>query len=336
MSSIPVAIKEISFYVPETVFTNDDMKKLVDTSDEWIRQRTGIVTRHLVSGDEDAVSMAVNAVKKLYPAGLNSQNTPDMIVCATSAPVRPYPSVACEVQAAIGADDASAFDITAACSGFIYAMQIARANIQSGFANRVLVVASDATSKFLDWTDRGSCVLFGDGAAAMVVEKSEDGQDDFVALKLKADGKCKEMISLKVKSENCPLTEPSSEDEHNNKIFMAGRDVYKYVMQKIPAVIAETLNEAGLTVDDIDFFVPHQANLRMIEALSSRIGFPPEKVLTNVEKYGNISASSIPAVISEKLADGSIKCPATLLISAFGAGMTSSAAIIRLREHTEG
>lgn len=209
-------------------------------------------------------------------------------------------------------------------------MQMARANINSGFAKRILVMAADATTKFIDWTDRASCVLFGDGAAATIMEVSEDGQDDIVTIHLESDGKYKEFISLNLPNQNCPLAEPHQNPE-NLHVQMAGKDVYKYVMQKIPAVIKKTLEEANMTIDDIDYFIPHQANLRMIEALTTRIKIDPEKVLHNIEHYGNMSATSIPCVISEKIKSGEIKTPATVLLSAFGAGMTSAGAIIKIR-----
>ena len=328
--NIPVRIRGMEFSVPDLTLTNDDMAKIVETSDEWIKQRTGISKRHVVSGEEDAVSLARDVVNKLLKStGIDPQSI-DMIISATSAPQRPYPSVACEVQSAIGADNASAFDIVAACSGFLYAMQIARANINSGFSKRILVLASDATSKFLDWNDRSSCVLFGDGAAATILEVSEDGENDIINIHLEADGKNKEFISLNLPNQNCPLAEPHKNPD-NLHIQMAGKDVYKYVMQKIPSVVSKTLQEANMTLDDIDYFIPHQANLRMIEALTTRIKINPEKVLHNIENYGNMSATSIPCVISEKIRNGEIKLPSTLLLSAFGAGMTAAGAIIKIR-----
>ncbi|MBQ2644440.1 ketoacyl-ACP synthase III [bacterium] len=328
--TIPVKIRGMEFSVPKLTLTNDDMAKLVETNDEWIVQRTGIKERHVVSGEEDAVTLGIEAVKKLINNTGIDVNTIDMIISATSAPQRPYPSVACEIQSAIEAVNASAFDIVAACSGFLYAMQIARANIASGFANRILVLSSDATSKFLDWTDRSSCVLFGDGAAATFIEKSDDGNDDIIAIHLEAEGKNKEFISLSLPNQNCPLAIPHQNPE-NLHIKMAGKDVYKYVMQKIPSVVEKTLAKANMTIDDIDYFIPHQANLRMIEALTTRIKISPKKVLHNIEKYGNMSATSIPCVIAEKIKNGELKTPSKVLLSAFGAGMTSAGAIIILR-----
>ncbi len=235
--NIPVSIRGIDFSVPKLKLSNEDMAKIVETNDEWIQQRTGIVYRHVVSGDEDAVTLAIDAAKKVVAKSEIEPGSIDMIISATSAPQRPYPSVACEVQAALNADNAAAYDLVAACSGFIYALQMARANIASGFAKRILVLASDATSKFIDWTDRGSCVLFGDGAGAAVVEASD--KNDIIEIHLEADGKYKEFISLTIPNQNCPLAEQCSAPA-NPHIQMAGRDVYKYVMQKIPAVIERT------------------------------------------------------------------------------------------------
>ncbi len=326
-----VAIRGMEFAVPKQCFTNDDMAKLVETSDEWIVQRTGIKTRYIASYKENAVTLAIEAAKKLINSLKILPETIDLIISATSAPERCYPSVACELQYALNIPKAGGFDLVAACSGFLYALQVARANILSGLYKRILVVASDTTTKFLDWADRGSCCLFGDGASATIVEASDNGKDDISVVNLYADGDYKEIISLNVQSTLCPLCEKS--DKPLNKfIYMNGREVYKYVMKKIPAIVEETLTQVKMKIDDIDYFVPHQANLRMIEALAERLNIPDEKVLTNIEKYGNMSATSIPCVISENLKSGKIKPDSTLLLSAFGAGMTSACAIIKVRQ----
>ena len=326
-----VAIKGMEFAIPKQCFTNDDMAKLVDTSDEWIVQRTGIKTRYIASYKENAVTLAIEAAKKLLNSLKIVPETIDLIISATSAPERCYPSVACELQNALNIPKAGGFDLVAACSGFLYALQVARANILSGLYKRILVVASDTTTKFLDWTDRSSCCLFGDGASATIVEASDNGEDDISILNLYADGDYKEIISLNVQSTLCPLCEKSNEPL-NKYIYMNGREVYKYVMKKIPSIVEETLAQVKMKIDDIDYFIPHQANLRMIEALAQRLNIPNDKVLTNIEKYGNMSATSIPCVISENLKNGKIKSDSTLLLSAFGAGMTSACAIIKVRQ----
>lgn len=325
-----VRIRGTEYSVPKQKLTNDDMAKVVETSDEWIKQRTGIQSRYIASSAETAGTLAIEATQKLLKAENINPETIDMIISATSSPERHYPSVACEVQGAIGAKNASAFDLAAACSGFVYALQVARANIATGFAKRVLVLASDTTSKFVDWQDRTTCVLFGDGASATLVEESDDENDDIVAVELGADGEKKEYISIDLERNICPLAEDDGRNGENH-LKMSGKEVYKYVMQAVPALIDKIFEKAGMTWDDIDYFVPHQANLRMIEALCSRMEVPDEKILTNIEEYGNMSAASIPCVISEKVSKGILKKPSTLLLCAFGAGMTSGAAIIKMR-----
>ena len=328
---IPVAIRGMEFAVPKQAFTNDDMAKIVDTSDEWITQRTGIKTRYIASAEENSVTLAIEAVKKLFDSTKIDPATIDLIISATSAPERPYPSVACEIQYAFHLEQAGAVDIVAACSGFIYGLQLARASIGAGIYKRVLVIAADTTNKFVNWEDRSSCVLFGDGASATIVEVSPDGKDDIKTINLYADGRYKEIISLNVSSTLCPLHEKPKE-EPSKVIFMNGKEVYKYVMKRIPAIIEDTLQSAGIAMENIDFFIPHQANLRMIEALAERMNLSSDKVLTNIAKYGNMSATSIPCVISEFMKNGTIKDNSTLLLSAFGAGMTAACAIVKVRK----
>lgn len=328
---IPTYINGIEYSVPKLKVTNDDISKIVDTSDEWITQRTGIKSRYIASSSETASTLAIEAAEKLLKNKNINPETIDMIISATSSPERHYPSVACEVQAGIDAKNASSFDISAACTGYIYALQIARANIATGFAKRVLLITSDTTSKFVDWKDRTTCVLFGDGATATLVEKSNDENDDIQEIILGADGTKKEFISVDLQREICPLTE-NNDINGDNHIKMMGKDVYKYVMQEIPSLIEEVLLKANMTWEDIDYFVPHQANLRMIEALGERLNLKDEKILTNIEEFGNTSATSIPCVLSDKIEKGILKTPSTLLLCAFGAGMTSGAAIIKLRK----
>lgn len=325
-----VKISAINFCVPQKVVTNDDLANIVDTNDEWISQRTGIKERRVVSGEENASMLGYQAAKKvLDKSGLNPLDV-ELIIVAASSPHKSYPSAACEIQAALGCKNAAAFDIKAACSGFIYGMSIAKAYIKSGMYEKILLISTDATSKFVDWTDRSTCVLFGDGAGAAVLEKSDES-DDIEHIHLIADGEHKDFISLDIPNANCPLAEKN--EQHSTHILMQGREVYKYVMQKIPAEVKMLLEKAGKTAEDIDYFIPHQANLRMIEALSERLNFPPEKVITNIQKYGNISAASIPSAITEGIESGKITLPCNVLICAFGAGMTIGSAIITLREH---
>ncbi len=327
-----IKILGFDFSVPENVITNDDLAKIVETNDEWIVQRTGIKERRVVSGSENSTTLAYDAAKKvLEKTNINPLDI-GLIIVASSSPDKAYPSVACEVQALLGAKKAAAFDIKAACSGFLYALSIAKGFIKSQMYEKILVIASDATSKFVDWDNRSTCILFGDGAGAAVVT-AQDNKDDIVEINLSSRGDKGGHIFLNIPNKNCPLVEKQicEDDFHIN---MSGREVYKYVMVTMPKQIKETLKKANKTIADIDYFIPHQANLRMIEALSERLGFEPEKVITNIEKYGNISAASIPSVITEGIKDGRIKLPATILASAFGAGMTHANVILSLDEDT--
>lgn len=330
MNTIPVMISGIGFSVPKTVITNEQISTLVDTSDEWIRTRTGIEERRVVSGDETSVTIGVEAAKEVILKTKVDVKEIDLILCATSIPAKAYPAVACEIQAAIGADNAVAFDVTAACSGLIYVMSVAKAYISSGMYKKVLLVMTDANSKFVDWTDRSVCCIFGDGAGAMLLEESKDGIDDIVEINLTTMGKLGEYISLELSGKTCPLVEENEEKPLH--IQMAGRDVYKFVMTIMPEKIQETLNKAGMTAEDIDYFVPHQANLRITDALSERLGFRAEKVITNIQKYGNTSAASIPIALTEGIEQGKIELPCIALLSGFGAGMACGNAIVRLRE----
>ncbi len=330
MNFKPVQILSIGKAVPKTVITNDDLTKILDTSDEWISTRTGIKQRHIASGDENSTMLGVeasfDALKKANMEGIDT----DAIIVASSNPYNIYPSTACAIQAQIGAKNAICFDITVACTGMIYALEIARSFISTGKYKNVLLVATDTNSKFLDWTDRASCVLFGDGAGSMILTESKDGVDDIIALNINADGNVGRFITMNLVGENCPLVEPNKEGIR--KITMNGKEVYKFVVQTMPESIMKCLHDANLEPKDIDYLVPHQANLRIIEGLQSRLEFTNEQVVVNIDKYGNTSAASVPIALSEALEEGKIKTPSKAILCAFGAGMAWGTAIVRLRE----
>lgn len=328
--SIPIKIAGISFKVPDKVITNEELAKIVDTSDEWIKTRTGIEKRHVLSGNESAVQMGIEAAKNaIKKSGINVENI-DYIIAAASLGTHIYPSTACEIQCAIGADNAACFDITAACSGLIYSMNIARSLIKSGEAKTILLVATEALSRCLDWTDRSTCVLFGDGAGAMVLTVSDDDQDDLIAIDLKAEGKLGHYIQMPVPGKNCPLSEPN--EEGKLYIKMEGREVYKYVVTKLPLYVEQCVNKSGLKMEEIDYLVPHQANMRIIEALEKRLNFNPDNVISNIKEYANTSAASIPIALTEAINQGKMKLPCTAVLTGFGAGMTVGTAVVRLRE----
>lgn len=328
--NIPVMIAGVGYAVPETVITNDDLTKILDTSDEWISSRTGIKERRVCSGDENAFTIGVKAANvALEKANMKSEDI-DLIIAAASVPTMAYPATACQIQAALGAKKAAAFDMTAACSGLIYAMNTAKAFISSGIYENILIVATDANSKFVDWTDRSVCVLFGDGAGAMVMKKSEDGVDDVIGLEMRAAGECGHFIEMPITGTNCPLVEPcESKPLH---IYMNGKEVYKFVVTRMPDFIAECIDKVGMSPEDVDYLIPHQANLRIIDAMADRLNYNNEKVIVNIQKYGNTSAASIPIALVEGVAEGKIKLPCKAILTGFGAGMTYATAIVNLRE----
>ncbi len=324
-----VKILAIDYEVAKNTITNDDLTKILDTSDEWISTRTGIKERRVISGDDTSTTLGIEASKKtLKRANFDSLNI-DLIIAAASAPEDVYPSVSCLIQAEIGAKNAACFDVKAACSGFLYSLETARAFIKSGLYKNILVVATDATTKFTDWTDRSVCVLFGDGAGAALLSATDETNDDILGVNLLSDGTCGDYITLKTQGVNCPLVD-KIKDEHKPFINMKGKDVYKYVMTAVPPKIEELLEQTNTKIEDIDYFVPHQSNQRMIDALAQRLGLPDEKVISNIQHYGNMSAASIPVAIREAIDNGEIKLPAKILLSAFGAGMTAANAIIKL------
>ncbi len=330
MNYKPVQILALGMSVPDTIVTNDDLTKILDTSDEWISTRTGIKQRHIASGDENSTFFGVNAaLDAMKKSGIEGIDV-DAIIVASSNPYNIYPSTACVIQDAIGAKNAIAFDITVACTGMIYALEIGRSMIATGKYKNVLLVATDTNSKFLDWTDRGSCVLFGDGAGAILISEAKDGIDDILALNVNADGTTGKHITMNLVGDTCPLVEPAKEGCH--KITMNGKEVYKFVVQTMPESIMKCLEDAELEPKDVDYLVPHQANLRIIEGLQNRLEFSDDKVIVNIDRYGNTSAASVPIALAEGIQSGKIKTPAVAILCAFGAGMAWGSAVVRLRE----
>ncbi len=329
---IPLKIAGVGYAIPETVVTNDDLTKLYDTSDEWIYTRTGIKERHLVSGNESAIDLGFTAAKNaIEKSGLEPDDI-DLIIAASSAPPKLYPAIACQLHEKLGIKNPiPAFDLTAACSGLIYALSIAKAYIATGMYKNILLVATDNNSRLLDWTDRSTSILFGDGAGAMVVTPSDDGIDDIIAIDIEADGNYGHLIELPFNGENCPLVEKN--DVKESKIQMNGRGVYAFVVKILPNYVERLVEKAGIKSEDIDYLIPHQANIRIIKAVQDRLGIPDEKVVTNLKYYGNTSAASIPIALTEGVEKGKVKLgKTTALLCGFGAGMTWGGAIVRLRD----
>ena len=327
----PLRIAGVGYCVPDTVITNDDLTKLYETSDEWIYTRTGIKERRVVSGNESAVDLGVKAAENaLNKSGFKAEDI-DCVIAAASAPPLLYPALACDIQTRLGIPNyVPSFDLTAACTGLIYSLQVARGLIGSGLYKNILIVAADNNSRLVDWKDRGTSILFGDGAGAMVVTEAEDGVDDIMSLDVRADGSIGQYISLNMAGENCPLVEPC--DVVDSKVHMAGRDVYKFVVSTLPNYVDKAIELAGLKAEDINYLIPHQANQRIIEALQQRLQYSDEKVISNIKYYGNTSAASIPIALVEGVEKGKIKLGSTAILCGFGAGMTWGAAVVRLRE----
>ena len=331
MAFLPARILSIGKALPKTKITNEDLTGILDTSDEWIKTRTGIVERNVLSGqEENATTLGIEATKDaLKKANLTGADI-DLIIVATSCPYNIYPSTACEIQNAIGAKVAPAFDISAACTGMMYAIQVGRSMLSTGFYKNVLLVATDQNSRFVDWEDRSTCILFGDGAGAMILTQSEDGIDDILAVDIQADGAQGHHITSFLSGDNCPLVTPH--EIGSPSIKMNGKEVYKFVVSTMPNSIDKCLEEAGLKPEDIDYLIPHQANLRIIEGLQSRLNYTDEQVITNIHMHGNTSAASVPIAMCEGIDEGKIKLPSTAILCAFGAGLTWGSLIIRLRE----
>lgn len=307
-------------YLPEKVLANADLEKIVDTTDEWIRTRTGIRSRHIAAEGQLASDLAVPAAQRaLQSAGLQPDDI-DMIMVATTTPDMVFPSTACIVQSKLGIAGCPAFDLQAVCSGFVYALTMADFLIRSGQAKHVLVVGAEVYSRILDWTDRGTCVLFGDGAGAVIVSASQT--PGILATKLHADGRHKDQLSV-------PGSVCGGKVWGKPLVQMDGSSVFKFAVRVFEEVAHEVLDAAGLSVSDVDWFIPHQANIRIMDASAKKLGLPAEKVIVTVDHHGNTSAASIPLALDEEVRKGRIREGQTLLLEAVGGGFTWGAVLLR-------
>lgn len=302
----------IGRYVPEMVLTNHDLEKIVETSDEWIRTRTGIEERHIAGDDENTSDMALKAAEAaIKDAGISAEDI-ELILVSTVTPDQPFPTVSCMIQEKLGAKNAAAMDISAACAGFMYGMITAKQFVESGTYKNVLVVAVEKLSKITDWTDRNTAVLFGDGAGAAIIGPVSEGRG-ILSFELGADGTGGKHLY---------------EDEQKH-IIMNGREVFKFAVRQMGDSAISVIEKAGLTKEDVDFLVPHQANIRIMESSRQRLGLPEEKMSKTVAKYGNTSASSIPIAIVEELNNGRIKDDDVIVLVGFGGGLVWGAVVIR-------
>jgi 3-oxoacyl-[acyl-carrier-protein] synthase-3 len=314
--------------IPERVMTNHDFASIgIETSHEWIVERSGIVERHLARDDETTCSMAGTASRMaMERAGVHPGQL-DAIVLSTATPDRLLPSTAVDLQAELGASRAAAFDVGAACSGWIYAMTVAEGLIASGMAETILVVGAEKMSSIVDWTDRATCVLFGDGAGAVILQRSRGGKGILSAF-LRSDGQLADLLYRPSGGARVPMSAAVLE-EKSHLVRMAGREVFKHAVRSMSDAAARALDTARLTGADIDLLIPHQANVRIIEATAKHSGIPMDKVYVNVDRYGNTSSASIPIAIDECVEQGLIKEGSTALLVAFGAGFTWASMIVR-------
>ncbi len=320
--------------LPGRIVTNKELEQLVETSDEWIRERTGIAERH-VSVGETVVTLASEAARKaLEQAGKTAEEI-DLILVASCSPEQYLPCCACQVQAAIGAVNALAFDVNAACSGFLFALNTADAYLRTGLAENALVIGSEVLSKLVDWTDRGSCILFGDGAGAVVVERCE-ASPGILGRALHSDGtgggvlQCgaRELTTPYARTSAAKTDQKQQTDDREHYIQMDGQEVYRFATRRVPQCIEEALADAGLAVPDIDLFVLHQANARIIDAVAKRLHADREKFPTNLERVGNLSSASIPVLLDEQHRQGKLHRGDRIVLAGFGAGLTIGACVM--------
>jgi 3-oxoacyl-[acyl-carrier-protein] synthase-3 len=311
-------------YLPEKVLTNADLEKMVDTTDDWIVSRSGIRERHVAAEGETTGDLAFHAATRALEAAGMQGSEIELVVLGTTTPDIIFPSTACLLQHRIGANGCPAFDVNAACSGFIYALSIADQFIKSGMVKNALVVGAETLTRMIDWNDRGTCVLFGDGAGAVVLKA--DAEAGIISTHMHADGGKKELLyNPKGVSVGFDTSLPNA----GVKVLMAGSDVFKYAVKALDSVVDETLKANNLDKHELDWLIPHQANLRIIEATAKRLDMPMERVIITVDRHGNTSAGSVPLALDEAVRSGKVKRGQLLLLEAFGGGFTWGSALIR-------
>ena len=326
MTIIRSVIRGCGAYLPSKILTNEELSRMVDTSDTWIKERTGISERHIAAEGELTSDLGIAAAKRALAAAEIDGSDIDLIILATSTPDQTFPATAVTIQAALGSTQGAAFDIQAVCSGFVYALTTADNFLKSGQHKRALVIGAETFSRILDWDDRGTCVLFGDGAGAVVVEAQRQtggkaGEDrGIIGSLLRSDGRYKNMLYVD--------GGPSSSKTVGH-LRMQGREVFRFAVGAIAEVIDDTLKAYDLTPNDIDWFVPHQANKRILDGTAKKLGIPPEKIVMTLEKHGNTSAASIPLALDTAINDGRIKKGDLVLMEAMGGGFTWGSVLAR-------
>ena len=315
-------------FVPAKLLTNEELAKMVDTTDEWITTRTGIKVRHITNDNESTAFLATEAAKSaLATSNLDPRNV-EIIIVATITPEMVFPSTASFVQRDLGANKAWVFDLAAACSGFVYGLSIVQQFIESGRFNNALVIGAETLTKITDWTDRRSCILFGDGAGAVVLEKKSDGCKGILYSTMHSDGDCWEALNCQAYGSRHPSNKPL-DDPKKTYMQISGRQVYQQAIRRIVETVKHCLDHCDLTLDDIKMLISHQMNARIIESAAKRLNLPDEKVFLNICDYGNTSAASVPIAFNDCVRKGKIKRGDIIILVAFGAGLTWGANIIK-------
>lgn len=313
--------------VPRQVVTNNDLAQRIDTSDEWIRTRTGITERRIVGPGEFTSTLAADAGREAIERAGLSPTEIDMVIVATCTPDRPFPATACAVQANLGIKRAPAFDLVAACSGFVYGMSVATGMIQSGMSRNLLLIAVDIFTHLLNWDDRNTCVLFGDGAGAVVLQGTNEPLGQLSA-QIGAAGEGETLMAVDAGGTRMPAT-PELLDQGKQFVYMNGREIFKHAVREMCDSAQRAVEGAGLSLDDIKLVVPHQANVRIIDAVAKRLEIPMDRVVVNLDRYGNTSAASVPIALYEAVQQGRVKDGDYLLLTAFGGGLTWGSSVIR-------
>ncbi len=309
--------------LPEKTMTNEDLTRLVDTSDEWIRERTGIGTRHISTG-ETVVSLAAQACQHALESAGRDASEVELLLIATCTPERGIPCAACQVQNELGAAQAAAFDLNAACAGFLFALNTACAYIEAGIYQNALIAGSEVLSKIIDWTDRSTCVLFGDGAGAVLVERCEQG--GILAIAQHSDGNKGAVLQCDGRELHNPFVDVPATVPY---VRMDGREVFAFAVRQVPSCIQEVLGKAGLTAGEVDLYVLHQANKRIIEGISKRLAVDLDRFPMNLDRVGNMSSAAIPVLLDELNREGRLREGMTLVLSGFGAGLTYGACVLK-------
>ncbi len=327
LDKIGITLKGSGSYVPQQILSNQDLSKIVETSDAWIKTRTGISNRRISNPDEDVCSMGYRAALNAIEMANWSPDSIDLIILATSTPSDLFGSAPI-IQSKLGAKNAFAFDLTAACSGFIFAFITASQYLQSGSFRRALIIGADQLSSYVDWTDRGSCILFGDGAGAIAIESNME-VNNLYGFKIKTDGNRGSFLNLPNKNDFGQINNLKYKKGNFSKISMNGQEVYKFAVREVPIIIEDLLNEIHFSPNEIDWVVLHQANQRILDAVGERLKISKSKVLSNLSDYGNTSAATIPLMLDESVRNKKIKENDLIISSGFGAGLSWGAALFR-------